>query len=222
VALVGGNNYPRFETTPPDWLSLWWSRAVSGGRALPYLSILDFGAGRFAIDPHYVWGCNFSVRRELVQAAGGFHPDGVPHELLRLRGDGETHLARFVTGRGLVALFDSRASVHHLVPQDRMTTSHFCRRAYAQGISDSYSAVRMAGGSRLAFRQRARAYLRPWLAASRELLRAAATAAHPGALALLRVQLDVIRAWAAGFAFHQAEVRRDHSLLSWVLRESYL
>ena len=51
IALVGGNNYPLFEESPPEWLVRWWERPVYKGRALGSLSILDFGEGVFEIDP---------------------------------------------------------------------------------------------------------------------------------------------------------------------------
>jgi glycosyltransferase involved in cell wall biosynthesis len=100
VALVGGNNYPLFEEDPPAWLLRWWKRPVHIGRAMGSLSILDFGDGIFEISPGYVWGCNFSIKREVLLKAGGFHPDGVPKEQLRYRGDGETHVSDVVRRSG--------------------------------------------------------------------------------------------------------------------------
>jgi len=221
VGLVGGNNLPRFESAPPEWLNLLWSRRVRLGRALPYLSILDFGGGRFAVDPHYVWGCNFSVRRDVLRAAGGFHPDSLPQELLKLRGDGESHVAKFVAGRGLITLFDSAASVYHFVGNSRMTQDYFERRGYAQGISDSYSAVRSAGAPRTSFRQTIYAHLRPVVAGLRERLHALGgqDSAHRS---LVGVQVAALNAWRKGYLFHQAAVLQDASLLEWVLKESYL
>ena len=89
IALVGGNNYPLFEEPPPEWLVRWWDRPVYKGRALGSLSILDLGEGVFEIDPGYVWGCNYSIRRESLLKAGGFHPDSVPKERLLFRETGK-------------------------------------------------------------------------------------------------------------------------------------
>lgn len=96
VALVGGNNLPAFSHEPPACLERLWERPVLRGRALGFLSVLDFGGGRFEIDPGYVWGCNFSVRSSVLEAAGGFRPDGVPREHLHLRGDGESYVSTVV------------------------------------------------------------------------------------------------------------------------------
>lgn len=81
VGLVGGNNYPDFECEPPGWLRTWWNMPVGKGKALGYLSILDFGKLDGPIDPSYVWGCNFSIRASALAEVGGFHPDGMPDEL---------------------------------------------------------------------------------------------------------------------------------------------
>jgi len=80
VVLVGGNNLPAFALPPPAWLERWWNQPVYKGRALGYLSILDFGDGVFDIDPAFVWGCNFSIRKEQLIQYGGFHPDAFPAE----------------------------------------------------------------------------------------------------------------------------------------------
>jgi hypothetical protein len=57
-------------------------------------SILDFGNAIQEISPDYVWGCNFSIRKEVLLKVRGFHPDGMPDEFLRYRGDGETSVSR--------------------------------------------------------------------------------------------------------------------------------
>jgi glucosyl-dolichyl phosphate glucuronosyltransferase len=221
VGLVGGNNYPKFECPAPDWLDLWWSRQVHKGRALGYLSILDFGIGRFPLEPAYVWGCNFSVRRRALEEAGGFHPDSLPRELLRMRGDGETHVANAVSRRGWTILFDSGASVHHCVSAERMTASYFEQRAYAQGITDSYVAVRSRGGFPLSLRQRFWASLRPALSGLRHRWRDRSVDEGSAGQVLMKVRLAALRAWREGYGFHQAAVRNDPTLLQWILKEHY-
>lgn len=221
VALVGGNNHPKFAFEPPAWLARWWAEPVGRGRALGYLSVLDFGAGRFEIDPAYVWGCNFSVRRQALDAVGGFHPDGMPKESLRFRGDGESHVAHAVRACGFTALFDGKASVHHQVSANRMTPAYFEQRAYAQGVSDSYSAIRKHRSAALPAMARLRARIPASARAMRERLRAIG-ARGDAAAALLDVRLRAARAYCDGFAFHQSEVRADPALLKWVLKESYL
>jgi hypothetical protein len=227
LALLGGNNLPAFEHAPPPWLRHAWERPVElagrRGRALPALSVLDLGAGVFELDPGWVWGCNFSVRAEVLRAAGGFHPDGVPAEQLARRGDGETHVADIVRARGWTCRFDGAATVHHAVTAARMTPAYFERRAFAQGVSDSYTRARRQGGADAA-PARMRAVLRGWRDAHAARQAAADAAHHPD---------DAARQWQAvaaamqrehgrGQAFHQRALRADAALRDWVRKPDYL
>jgi len=75
VALVGGNNFPMFMAQPPNWLSKLWERPTRfGGRALPPLSIVEIPGGIGPLDPMFVWGCNFAIRKSVLMEAGGFNP----------------------------------------------------------------------------------------------------------------------------------------------------
>lgn len=223
VAMVGGNNRPGWDGEPPAWLAHAWSLPagpVAGGRALAALSVLDFGAGRFELDPRWVWGCNFSVRRAVLDAAGGFHPDGVPAERLRWRGDGEMHVGDVVRQRGARCLFVGAASVTHRVDAARMTPAYFARRGHMQGVSDSYTAIRRAG--RLPpdpgrWRRELAGRLRDW----RDLARSSWARPPAPVLQWQAVQAEVRRAWRDGWDFHRAEVARDPALLAWVLKEDY-
>lgn len=221
VALVGGNNHPAWEGAPPAWLERWWQRPAGHGRALGYLSILDFGAGSFEIDPVWVWGCNFSVRASALERARGFHPDAMPRERLRLRGDGESHVANVVRASGAKTVFDAAASVHHLVDAERMSTHYIEQRAFGQGISDSYAAMRRAGGLRAHWR----APLRRALAPLRDRRVVGWFSGWFGgdtvATEWRRVLAGARRGYAEGWAFHRRAVRDDPALLAWVLKEDY-
>jgi glycosyltransferase involved in cell wall biosynthesis len=221
VALVGGNNYPLFEKVPPSWLAHWWQKPVYKGRALGSLSILDFGEGIFDIDPGYVWGCNYSIKREFLLKAGGFHPDGVPKELLRFRGDGETHVSDYVRSKGLRAVFNSRASIRHFVPASRMTRSYLEKRAFAQGISDSYTTVRKYGGLKLSFVIKARIAAKLITSFTKSILTFFYFSGSPLNKKLQEVQTAMLSAYRRGYLFHQNELRTDPALLSWVMKEKY-
>ena len=221
VALVGGNNYPLFEEQPPAWLERWWNRSVDRGQALAYLSVLDFGIGRFEIEPGYVWGCNYSIRRNVLLRAEGFHPDGMPAERLSYRGDGETHVSEFVRQSGLKAIFDSSASVHHRVAATRMTSSYFCQRAYAQGVSDSYTEFRSANG-RTSLTARIRWILDQRLRAAHRLARRVASVGDSVGHELANIRSDMQKAYRDGYLFHRNSVQVDPDLRAWVLMENYL
>ena len=143
VAMAGGNNFPLFVQPPPNWLKCLWERSkLESGRALSILSILHLRDSLREFNPYMVWGCNFAIRKSVLIEAGGFHPDAMPEELIRYRGDGETHVSRYIVKNGLKCMFHPEASIHHKVTPERMTHSYFHQRGYSQGISDSYTALR--------------------------------------------------------------------------------
>jgi len=142
VVLVGGKNLPKWESVPPKWIKDWYEEGNSNGKCLGSLSILDFGDEFIEIDPNYIWGCNFSIRKQTLIDAGGFHPDSMPEELKFFRGDGESHVTRWIKEKGLKAVYNPQGSVFHFVPRSRMTLDYFKKRSFNQGISDSFSYMR--------------------------------------------------------------------------------
>ncbi|MFM6818533.1 MAG: glycosyltransferase family 2 protein, partial [Dolichospermum sp.] len=90
VAMIGGKNLPQFESNPPSWLEKMWQPNQSGEQILGYLSILNLGDEVKFVSPYYIFGCNFAIRRSILETARGFHPDGMPQELIKYRGDGES------------------------------------------------------------------------------------------------------------------------------------
>jgi hypothetical protein len=190
------------DAEPPAWILRMWEKDRQGGRMLPYLSILDLGDEAKEVRPDYVFGCNFSIRRSVLLEAGGFHPDAVPPEFIRYRGDGETHVARYIKEQGYHALYHPKASVYHLVPAERMTEDYFYRRAWLQGISDSYTAIRNGRGSFL-----------------RYLVRCNMTAKM---LVSEKPTSTFFSHYLKGFVYHQQEVKGDPALRDWVMKDRYL
>jgi hypothetical protein len=119
-----------------------WMNLNQCGHALGYLSVLDFGDKIIEIDPGYVWGCNYSIRKNILLKAKGFHPDGFPQEMIKYRGDGETYVSDYIRQNNYKTIYNPKASVYHFVPKSRMTIDYFCKRAFNQGISDSYTEIR--------------------------------------------------------------------------------
>jgi glycosyltransferase involved in cell wall biosynthesis len=142
IVLVGGKNLPKFECTPPFWILKKWNNIIDEGHVLGELSILDFGNQEQEISPYFVFGCNFSVRKFIINNAGGFHPDGMPFELIKFRGDGETYISNYIKNNGYLAYYHPLASIYHWVPKDRMTEEYFFKRSYIQGVSDAYNKLR--------------------------------------------------------------------------------
>jgi len=202
VVLAGGKVLPKFENEPPGWIERLWRADQTGRKVLGYLSLFDLGHTITEVNPLFIFGCNFSVRKSTLMEAGGFHPDATPHELLRYRGDGETYISRFIKARGYKALYHPKASVYHLVPVERMTMDYFCRRAFLQGISDSYTSFR-DGHSRLSA-----------LFVRLNIMRKMLLSRKPTSTFLSH--------YLSGFLYHRREAKNDPALRDWVTKNSYL
>lgn len=215
TAMVGGNNYPLFLTPPPDWLDQMWNRpTLRGCKSISSLSVIEFTASPIEISPYLVWGCNFAIRKDVLIKAGGFHPDGMPKELIRFRGDGETHVSRYVAETGMKCLFHPGASVYHKVTPDRMTFTYFRQRGFNQGVSDSYTQLRKqdetAKSSKHNLVKRIMSY------ASRKSLSFLDSAEVKRAFNELKI------GYREGYAFHQAAYRDDPEVREWVHRTTYI
>jgi len=211
VALVGGNNLPRYETSPPPWVELLWSNTPFG-RANGMYSILDFGSTLQEISPYYVWGCNFSIRKEVLLNVGGFHPDGMPDEFLKYRGDGESAVSRGILNAGYKTIFNPKASVYHFVLAKRMTPEYIHKRGYIQGISDSYTSIRQSRkvDPKTAIRMTMSDLIHRF---KMRVIGHTNTSMRPH---------DYYRSgWLKGYHYHQHEVLKDEKLLVWILRDNY-
>ncbi|WP_019616971.1 glycosyltransferase [Psychromonas ossibalaenae] len=199
VVLVGGKNLPDFEVTPPDWIEEQW---LKGGnkKVLGTLSLLDFGDEQIEISPLYVFGCNFSIRKNVLLEAGGFHPDGMPQELIKYRGDGETTVSQYVRRKGYKTVFNPKASVFHLASKNRLTQEYFSQRAFNQAISDSYTAIRENKPIHL-LKKQLKLFIKKYI---------------------LCKGVETETAYIKGYVFHQKEVKADKCLLSWIKRDSYI
>lgn len=216
AVMVGGKNLPKWGSEPPDWLMRLWTAGGEDNRSLGYLSILDFGDSVRDIDPSYIWGCNFAIQRSVLLAAGGFHPDAMPDDLLKFRGDGESHVSRYVAAEDLKAVYNPKASVYHNVPDSRMTLNYFRKRAFRQGVSDSYSRLRkdpLRIKGIVVTSHPLRAFMS--FAPLRQLL----SRLLPAGVAL---RANVNEAYWSGFRWHEHLFRNDESVRKWVLRKNYL
>jgi hypothetical protein len=199
VHIVGGKNLPNFEVSPPSWISQVMERGPDYAIIYcGYYSLLDFGDQRREVDANHVWGLNFSIRRETFYQLGGFNPDTVPARYRRYQGDGETGLTEKAKERGLKAIYEPRALVHHLVPAERLTVEYLEKRMYFQGVCDSFTSIRKS-------RQFRFIHFTPTFPASEN--------------EMLAYRMNV--GYMCGYNWHQNEVKNDAKLLSWVLKENY-
>jgi glucosyl-dolichyl phosphate glucuronosyltransferase len=238
VQLVGGPNLPNYESDPPAWIENFWSTTPYGGRMCGFLSLLDLGGNAIGIHPNYIWGLNFAIRRRALFDLGGFHPDCIPDALQRFQGDGEIGLTTKAFAQGYKAVFTPGATVYHFIPESRMTPEYFERRAYYQGICDSYSIIRRDGRvtkvqwhlaiasqfrrtrelAGAALRQAKRLYVGEF----RRMVAITQREISPiNDTRSVAIQQRIQRAYEAGFDFHRDAVSRNPELLAWVLRSDY-
>ena len=125
IGCVGGKILPKWEESPPSWVT-----------TLPsaYLSLLDYGEAEKEVDE--IYGCNFSIRRYLLFKLGGFNPDSYGAFWL---GDGETGLQKKVEKSGFKIIYNPKAIVWHVVPKERLTLKYAKRRFFNEGACSSYS-----------------------------------------------------------------------------------
>ena len=225
VALVGGKILPEYEDEPPYWLRRLWRRRGQHGRAMPYLSILDFGETSLMTDPYYIWGCNFGVRREAVLKAGGFHPDGMPPAKRFYRGDGETWISDVVVAKEWRALYEPDASVYHYIPAARMTQEYFFQRAYDEGISYSYTVLR----HQYLMHRGLKVHMQAAVAVSRRVRKLKIAHLMKRILShrrvgddWTRIKRDLYRHGVDGWRAHRQQCRADRALRDWVAQESYM
>ena len=194
VVMVGGKILPDLEISPPEWYEKIWSRC-QWGPWLGWYSLLDFGDSVIEVDPGFIWGCNFSIRKETLLEVGGFHPDSLPKHLLRFRGDGETAVSAAVAKRGYKAIYHPSASVYHWVSKERLTPEYLYQRAFSQGISDSFTAIRSNTKA---------SEEKKFVPCNDD------------------IKNMIQQGYCDGFNFHQLEARKDPQLLDWITRESYV
>ncbi len=240
VALVGGNNLPKYETSPPIWVESLWSYNQYG-KHNGYYSLIDFGDVQKEIDPYFVFGCNFSIRKSTLLEFGGFHPDAMPREKIKYRGDGESYISAQILKKGYKTVFNPKASVFHYVPSARMSKDYLYHRGFIQGISNSYSAIR---GNELE-RAKPQKDEEPQSLKAPPSFISKAMDRFSGRefkrdINSLRLEVregfdnykrnlnlnEYLTAtqigFQDGFAYHQNELKNDQELFKWVVKDNYL
>jgi hypothetical protein len=220
VQLIGGRNLPKYEVDPPAWIESFWDTMPEGGCYCWYLSLIDLGQRKIHLNPGYIWGLNFSIRRQAFYDLGGFHQDCVSEDLQHFDGDGECGLTMVAEARGFVAIYEPAAAVYHFVSASRMTPEYFERRAYLQGIRDSYSKVRRNGGLSVELWAKARRVTSKVIGRAKQLGHAEIIV-RPEERMIAEIQKRVADAHQAGFEYHQRMIRDDPQVLEWVLRPHY-
>ena len=230
VHLATGPSRPLFLGSKPDWLDSFWVDVEPDGRALYQLSLLELSPCIQKICPTLVWGLNFGIRKETLFNLGGFHPDGVPWEMRKYRGDGESGLARKAKDHDLTAVYNPQMALEHIVPLNRMTIEYFEKRSYLEGISSSYAQKRQeppqikpspdVNSDSIPKKPFWKRILSKIMRISLLILRPKRSTATKDSN-LLSLQDRINLKQKEGYEFHREEMEKDPLLVKWVVKENY-
>ena len=214
VMLVGGKNYPKWRKEAPLWIKNKWNQRNQYGQCLAALSLIDFGDEVKEIPAFFVYGCNFSVRKSIITATKGFHPDGFPFSMVEFRGDGETYVDKFIEEHHYKAIYNPKASVYHIVTEDRLTLDYFKKRLFKAGVEQSYVDKR---------------YGRPNIRKKKCILIRVKNRAYCILNRILhfknqQTEIDnqIEQSRLAGYQYHDSMYKKSAKLREWVHKESYL
>ena len=209
VMLVGGKDLPKYEQKPPFWIEEQWYEIDKEGHAMGALSLIDLGDSIKIIPPYYVYGCNYSVRKALITETKGFHPDGVPFNIIEFRGDGEWYVNKYIIEHGYKVMYNPKASVYHVVTKERLTLDYFKRRAFRQGVEKSYADKR--------YKDNKRGRLRQIAAKIYHFLKI-----KPQGSFMTEYEKEVRRSFELGYKYHDTMYNNNQVLQEWVHRDNYL
>ncbi|MEE1883911.1 glycosyltransferase family 2 protein [Pedobacter flavus] len=222
IQLATGPCLPEYETNPPEWLPYFWTQDKNG-KYCSWLSLLDFGDKIIEIDPNFVWGLNFCIRKQALVDLGGFHPDCIPDHLQQFQGDGETGLTIKAREKGFKAVYIPSLKLKHYVSGGRLTKPYFQKRAYYQGVCNSFTALRTNAKTSMkpteSIFKKIRNYIHPLYRWIKPLFIQSKEEKIPNEIKLFfeTLRKEELR----GFEFHQQQFNANEKVRNWVLRDNY-
>ncbi|MGV3631160.1 MAG: glycosyltransferase family A protein [Bacteroidota bacterium] len=215
VELLTGPSIPEYETDPPEWLPYFWI-SDHNGKHCGWLSLLDFGTEAKEIDPVFVWGLNFTIRRQTLLELKGFHPDNMPGNLQKYQGDGETGLSIKAKKQHRKALYHPQVKVHHAVPASRLSQEYFEKRAFYQGVANSFTSLRSEEQA-----------ITPHVSLAKKIKRRLKHIVFQNKQNNLPLDIqkqieDLSRKEQEGFVFHQRLFSENEKVRNWVRKADYL
>jgi len=220
LVLAGGPCRPHYETTPPAWMAGLFVDEPGGGTLSPFMSLIDLGEGNIIpVDPNYIWGLNFSVRRQTLLDLGGFHPDLLPASEQMFQGDGETGLTRKISELHLTAGYFPGLAVTHWISNSRMTLDYVQKRAFYEGVCEGYIGLRQRYLESLddIHVQPTTGRLRHAVSALWAMIRRNV----PNVIARRLLQTLITKYRLRGKKYIEHHFARDQEVRAWVLRSDY-
>lgn len=204
-----GKILPYWKSPPP-----WWLKILVAGGTYPHLGLLNLGNKQIKIDPIYLYGGNLFIKKNIIEKLKGFNPDGFPSELIKYRGDGEGGLMKKFKLANYRAYYIPSATVYHIMDSGRLNLDYLCRRAYNEGISNSFSALRDKNTPK----NKKKNFLRIFKIFSvSRLFRFLIED-----VLLFYIKFKLSKKSKEGFDYHQNEVKKDKKLHEYVLKENFI
>lgn len=229
VSIIGGPCLPKYHIYPPQWTSYFWRPTPYGGSMCLPLSLIDVARESLELDPVFIFGLNYSIRKKVLLELGGFHPDCIPQHLQKFQGDGETGLSIKARTRNIKAWYAASAFLYHQVTAERLTTAYFEKWHYYNGICQSFSDLRAAfklDPSRVKGDDFAEAGIRQLVDRIGNKIGNKVKRAIKKSKPFLSddiIQLESLfnSRYFEGYNFHQLLFKTDDTIKAWVLRDDY-
>lgn len=227
VMLLTGPCLPLYETHPPEWVQHFWTTDANG-RYCGWHSLLNLGEEKKYIPAEFVWGLNFTIRKSAFISLKGFNPDNIPSGLQMFQGDGETGLAIKASKAGMAAYYNPDVALYHEIPAERLTTDYFNKRAFYQGVCNSFTKIRnqhnLNGLSVTGEKITPQIKL---LKRVKNLLRKSIKFQDNRSInSLDKEAAELVSIFKAeeqrGFDFHQSHFQSNSDVRNWVLKDDYL
>jgi len=114
-----------------------------------YYGACDYGNQRRHLTfPQYPYGANMMIRRQILEAIGGFNDELGAKGTNIMQGD-ELDVFQRLFAMNTRVVYEPRAVVHHWVPTERVSRKWLLRRAYKHGLSNTRLSAVRTGATRL-------------------------------------------------------------------------
>ncbi len=220
IHLATGPSLPKYQVNPPKWLNYFWD-GKQDEKFCSWLSLLDFGKEIKIIHPCYVFGLNFCIRKETLFSLGGFHPDCIPADFQMFQGDGETGLSMKAFEKCYKVIYHPGIQLYHLISKERLTINYFEKRAFYQGVCNSFTYLRnkyftenekiISTAQRFSFFRKVYRRLKSvWKQIN-----------YPESNEIKALKQRFAEKEKEGYQFHQKAFQNDEKVQQWVLKKDY-
>jgi hypothetical protein len=123
------------------WFSQFWQQLENFYVCYPFSLLQGIDSPQYTDRFNLIFGCNFSIRRSILEQAGGFTPDCMGNIIFQ--GMGETSVANWMKKHtNWKAYLHPDASVNHYMPSSRLTCEYIYKRSIYSSISNIYQSLR--------------------------------------------------------------------------------